>query len=504
MPGPLQIYRVLGSVAFLNSGKILQPLLAKSQCWCVDGVSKFVLRIRPNAYYRIELPCETPADEQRVEEIKKALKTILHYETTPCPFKRGFTVDLPELPETQKIPWKPKVPLRADKEDVADQDQDRMTPLRSLKREGRVDAYPEDIGVFNDPPTKPQSSVKAQKDRIDAECASTAGRDKGTIESDNTSQGSIPQGDGLVDEPPAFKTPKRPKPLRTGRTVTAPPQLSLRTSPPSTGAIGVSQMVSLDHKMANFSSSVESFHSFHSPISPLPPSPPSPDSSPEIWGQSKLEVEKSRRHKRDTSEATITGRKGELWDLTDASAGEDTEYHSPPDLPTTAKLIKEAVSEEIHQGSRETNASETKLRLRNTRKSRHRPSSPLPSSSNLYPPYSPRAHMSGHHLTTAILQRTCSLLLGPPVQLVALMLRIAAKISRGVFHGTAFGFDDEGQRIPCSWDFSDGSGDDEDERRPENTDDDEEDEDDYGISLGKTVSGKDVRTREIGGSWEID
>ena len=99
--------------------------------------------------------------------------------------------------------------------------------------------------------------------------------------------------------------------------------------------------------------------------------------------------------------------------------------------------------------------------------------------------------MSGHHLTTAILQRTCSLLLGPPVQLVALMLRIAAKIAKGAFRGSSYGFGEGGQKIPCSWDFSDSS------------DDNDEEEDDYGVPLSRPAS-SNQRAKDAAGSWEID
>lgn len=93
-------------------------------------------------------------------------------------------------------------------------------------------------------------------------------------------------------------------------------------------------------------------------------------------------------------------------------------------------------------------------------------------------------------MTTAILQKTCSLLLGPPIQLVALMLRIAAKIARGASRGNSFGFGDGGQKIPCSWDFSDTS----DEA------DEGWEEDDYGVSLRNNLSSKEARAGEMGQS----
>ncbi|KAL8869484.1 MAG: hypothetical protein Q9174_004240 [Haloplaca sp. 1 TL-2023] len=112
--GSISIHKVL-EVAFLSSGnRFAKPILSKSQCWCVDGESKFVLPVGPNTYYRIELPSTTEEDRVKIEEFKGTLCKILQYETTPCPFKRGFTVDLPERPDTpvRKKPWKPRAPLQ--------------------------------------------------------------------------------------------------------------------------------------------------------------------------------------------------------------------------------------------------------------------------------------------------------------------------------------------------------------------------------------------------------
>ncbi|EAQ92154.1 hypothetical protein CHGG_00389 [Chaetomium globosum CBS 148.51] len=55
--GPFRIYRAPGSVAFLSCGSALQPILPKSQVWCVDEESsKFILQIRRPQYWRIEVP----------------------------------------------------------------------------------------------------------------------------------------------------------------------------------------------------------------------------------------------------------------------------------------------------------------------------------------------------------------------------------------------------------------------------------------------------------------
>ncbi|KAJ5469650.1 hypothetical protein N7539_009268 [Penicillium diatomitis] len=99
-----------GLTVFLKCGNVVRAILRNSQCWCVDGVSKFVLRIRPLTYYRIELPYETTEDKASVEELKAALPNVLRYEVTPCPFKRAFSVELPEeaVAPRRKRAWKPK------------------------------------------------------------------------------------------------------------------------------------------------------------------------------------------------------------------------------------------------------------------------------------------------------------------------------------------------------------------------------------------------------------
>lgn len=107
---PLRLERVHGLTAFLKCGNVVHAILKNSQCWCVDGVSKFVLRIRPLTYYRIEIPHETEEDKGLVGDLKAVLPTVLRYEVTPCPFKRAFTVELPEdaMAPRRKRAWRPK------------------------------------------------------------------------------------------------------------------------------------------------------------------------------------------------------------------------------------------------------------------------------------------------------------------------------------------------------------------------------------------------------------
>jgi len=106
--GLMVIEKVRGSTNFLKSGDVMHALMRNSQCWCVDGESKFVLRVRKFQYYRIELPSGTEGDEKKVEELKTCLQKILRFERTPCPFVRAFHVDLPDdaIAPRRKGPWR--------------------------------------------------------------------------------------------------------------------------------------------------------------------------------------------------------------------------------------------------------------------------------------------------------------------------------------------------------------------------------------------------------------
>lgn len=107
---PLRLENIHGLTVFLKCGSVVQAILKNSQCWCVDGESTFVLRIRPLTYYRIEIPNHTETDQEYVEDLRRVLPTVLRYEITPCPFRRGFTVEIPEeakVPKRKKA-WRPK------------------------------------------------------------------------------------------------------------------------------------------------------------------------------------------------------------------------------------------------------------------------------------------------------------------------------------------------------------------------------------------------------------
>lgn len=152
--GPMVIEKVRGSTYFLKSSdqKVMHAIMRNSQCWCVDGESKFVLRIGKFRYYRIELPCESEEDKRKVEDLKQAWPKVLRFERTPCPFKRAFHVDLPDdaITPRRKGTWKRKqlphpttpntdpLPLRRSKTTRAWslQGEESTTPLQRYGRRG--------------------------------------------------------------------------------------------------------------------------------------------------------------------------------------------------------------------------------------------------------------------------------------------------------------------------------------------------------------------------------
>lgn len=462
----------------------------------MDGESKFVMSVVHNNFYRIELPNTSPAEKQKVEEFKVVLTKLLQYEVTPCPFKRGFTVDLPEPPKipSRKRPWKPR---------------QRPQPSTSETQKAQVEEYDDTDSVTQAQEIRDGSSNEnnmaasdpQRLNRVDGYALSSSDMssaegsvvDSGGEATDYVASTVKKLNAAEYEDSDIFKTPIRPKTMKTGRTITAPPQLSLRTSPPSNATTDNPLSTNKGNEPSSLSSSMDSFHSFHSPISPLPPSPPysNPASPTPNREDDKINLRRTRNHKRDLSELTVTAEFPAVWSTPDFETDEN--LRTSPILPVTPTLISDAASQSEDTWSEAITPSPC-TELRNRRPARRRQTvSPLPSPGNIH---TPRSRLSGHHLTTAILQKTCSLLLGPPVQLVALMLNIASKIAHGAYCGVAFGYADSGQKIPCSWDFSDVD---------DESDGEGWEEDDFGVSLNNLTNSRNVRAKEMSsGSWEID
>ncbi|MCJ1287673.1 hypothetical protein MMC26_007025 [Xylographa opegraphella] len=461
------------NAAFLNfnSGRLVHPILPKTQCWCVDGETKFAIKIRENHYYRIELPNTSPEDQRTADELKEVFSKVLQYERTACPFKRGFTVDLPESPKTptQYRPWTPRT---------------RPSPRTEILSNDKSDQSEADK------PTGVVGLGNISEENTDDE------EDRAVLEKAILKMADSKDLDDAFD---TVNTPTRPKGLNGSRSVTAPPQLILKTIPPSSTTDLLSRTASQDSDTASVASSVESFYSlrsFHSPVSPLPPSPPysNPPSPPQrIDFDLGIDVARSRQHKRDVSELTVTAESFGFSDASSTPTWPQTDGPSTPLDPVTPGLTNDGASQSDELWPEvATPSPRTALRRR------RRALSPLPPPGNLY---FPKARLSGQHLTAAILRKTCALLLGPPIQLVALMLNLAQRIARGAFYTSSVTIGERGQVVPGTWAQSDA----------ENEHDQVWAVDDYGISLrellprtSRSRNAEESKDRDGSGSWEID
>ncbi|KAK3320014.1 inheritance of peroxisomes protein 1-domain-containing protein [Cercophora scortea] len=230
--GHFRIYRAPGSVAFLSCGSALQPILPKSQAWCVDEASsKFILQIRRPQYWRIEVPVISPEDVQRAQLLRDVFDKILQFEKTECPFRRSFTVELPEPPLTpvKKRPWTPAPNSLASLP---------PTPVTPVEVARLYRSAPKEFisGLDTQEPLS-----DSEKSSVDTARGSESNADEQSVSStDDDFERTAPSpNDQDGPQSPKDKTnPRLPKPLRQGgflasRCVTAPPQLTLVASPPS-------------------------------------------------------------------------------------------------------------------------------------------------------------------------------------------------------------------------------------------------------------------------------
>ncbi|CAD6456026.1 d4726b46-cdc1-450c-a04c-87b0834723b3 [Sclerotinia trifoliorum] len=553
--GTLRIYRAPESVAFLNCQKALKPILPRSQCWFIsdDGSSKFVLQVRKlQEYWRIEIRNTTPEEIKQVEEFKRTLAQVLLYEKTPCPFQRTFSIDLPivpQIPAMQK-PWRPvqrsssRIPLpRGDLYPIASKSSSltRSSPKLSCTR--TRSSSPLEAPALHQSascPTKTcTSDLQTQEETPEASSARstnlsvqfpTCPPQNHPAESHQTehdccpSESVIPaqphlefdEGDDTDATDDTNVTPRNPvlssypqSPLGSrsrsqalqhcSRSITAPPVLSLITSPPSKRRTRspVRKIVVGDPE-SELSSSVESFHStqsWHSPLD-VPPSPPlSSPSSPSTfpYPHDNIILPKKVHPTRTISQLNVTPEVHGVWQTSSLINASPRSLSPAPRTPT---LISDG-------GKSEDEASEIITppppKLRNcgitNSDSSIRTLSPLPSAVNLFsPPPGSRRLQTARHLPTAIIQKTCEILLSPPSHLLHIMMNIASKIAAGEWRGVLLG---EGEAV--HWDFT------EDEYHGETWT-----EDDFGFRLTPTPSRRRVsssgpkNSTASGESWELD
>ncbi|RJE18037.1 hypothetical protein PHISCL_09631 [Aspergillus sclerotialis] len=402
--GPLRLEK--GLTVFLKCGSVVHAILKNSQCWCVDGASTFVLRIRPLTYYRIEIPNETEEDKSYVAELKSALPKILRYEVTPCPFKRGFTVEIPEeakVPRRKKA-WQPRIGRESAPSCLFD--------------------VPETTTINSEGPDS--SSAGEETDGNTTDASALASKDGG-----GTPLETIRDNDES-SEPESI--PISSETVIPRRSVTEPQQsfhsllARFETSPEP----------HVDD--ASYSSSVDSFHSAR-PSSLLPPSsshsnstaPTSVACTEHIQSDTQSCESPQSTSAKDIDSPTLE--KPELPDLhTESNSSNATPYESAKQTPTSSLTpppdtkisTTKPTSTPTSSGD---NLSDMSAEFRRrTKATKERDISPMPPASILCqsnPDYQETFD------SLSIIQKTCTLVLVPPIQLLLILIHIAARIVIG-------------------------------------------------------------------------
>lgn len=424
----------------------------------------------------MELPFETNDDKAKIEQFKLVLGQVLQYEKTQCPFTRSFEVDLPERPKTPPRKRPTRKPTQKAKKWTFDktwmpEDGPRpSTPVLEGSDSGNTSAYEDD--------------------------------DRSSIHTD-TSDLPVPETPGTVFEntpPPKavrrLSVAERAQLFDSPRSVTAPIVTWRDRSASTASSMGCIPEMSKEEATeierharpavltrksstdaASLLSSADSFYSLNT--ARRSPSPPFVDAEAEIprpWADSLPQPDDARgrsRHRRDISELTVRATSADGVNKTAVMTPVVTLMSittplidvRPSSAPHTPLLVSDSDEDGLGLPSLDVPIPPETIRMRKlTGASPRRAFSPMPQPQNLT---FPTKQKPDQKLTTALVRKTCEIVLGPPQHLVSLMLRIAASISNG------FGFATYRVRrtatIPGSWESS--------------GDEDEWEEDDFGIPL---------------------
>ncbi|PLB45779.1 hypothetical protein P170DRAFT_439502 [Aspergillus steynii IBT 23096] len=439
---PLRLENVHGLTVFLKCGSVVHAILKNSQCWCVDGVSTFVLRIRPLTYYRIELPNETDEDRELIVGMKDALPQVLRYEVTPCPFKRGFTVPIPEAakaPRRKKKAWSPK---------------------------GRRDSAPIYLGLAKEhSPVREEITVDYLSAGEETDGNTTDGSGFLTRGSNSTILETIPDDNEFLEgshppELPVESESRAPSPA---------PSLAPSLAPPVPESLDIPRRSvaetqrSFQTLLARFeenpetqvepdpalSSSVDSFHSIEHSLSPLPETESHLDSQPEIPVDESKQNDSRGCDEEKPSEDSIfqevdyaAETKLPTIVCRDCSSPDPKEpptasASKPEPRPSTAVDAKSSADNHdlASTTSSNPNLSSMSAEFRRRSKTSHdREVSPMPPASTLA-----LAHPPEKYDAASIIQKTCKLVLVPPIQLFVVLIHIAARIVIGPAVNSAMG-----------------------------------------------------------------
>ncbi|KAH7081678.1 inheritance of peroxisomes protein 1-domain-containing protein [Paraphoma chrysanthemicola] len=464
--GALRIYRVTASnVSFLNSGNFLHTIFPRSQCWCVDGQSVFVLRVRQDTYYRIELPYDTEEDREAISEFTSVLSQVLQYEKTQSPFSRGSNVELPDRPKTPPRKQPHRQPTQKAKKWVLDktwvpQNGARpSTPVFDGSDAGTTSSYEDDdrSSVFTD-----NSDAVTESPEV-ASTASSTTREK--VPPRPARRLSFAERVSMFQGPRSVTAP-----VITERNISAISMAripeSIPESPRTEDTQTEPQKPILERHVSEADSLASSADSFYS-VDSAPLASPSPEfvdaeldlSNPwaDMTPKQRNETRGRSTHRRQISELTVRASSAEIGD---APVTPTVPFHrtttptidvQPSSAPSTPPLVSDSDDDSEDISALDAVTPPDAIRMKRlTGASQRRAFSPMPQPKSLFVPRRPSF---GAQFTSALVRKTCELVLGPPAHLVSLMLRIAASISNGFGWSTARVRKEE--KIPCSWESDD-------------------------------------------------
>lgn len=541
-PGLLRLYRLKTSdhVCFLHSGDLLLSLLPRSQVWCIDGVSKFATRIHPHIY-RIELPVETDDDLLLLEDFKSVLSKVLYYERTPCPFKRGFAKDDAEdLPSPKvrrsrgeskkarkwelKRYWRPEgddeyVPDRPSSTSSADSVDNPSISDGTNGTTGPQDGQNSQQRALEPDQQEPINRVQGIRTRFNV--PGPAHLTTGRMVSADGAKASRPQGSSIVDassSTPAqaiFRTPQ----LRKVSDLASQFSAAATESPTSLTSSGsdspITPTAPSDRLLVAKRAMVEPEEHRTIAIIQQGDKPEYDQMRDLLAAQEELPLRKqdhnSTEHEPEESlrqdhdgfvPLSVIGRDSVPATVSIANTT-SSRPHTPPN-PTPPQPVQATA----HQPSPASGPSTPKAKLNvapltppTTRRRTASPRSAQRFRSDELPDYikndSPNLDKSSAQLAltlspTALVQKTCALLLGPPSGLVQIMVQIAARLHQAGASGAfrVLSYKSRGRALPGRWEDSD---EEDDEYSPWREVTAEDDEDDFGVSLGVETPARDRR-----------
>lgn len=444
----------------------------------------------------MELPHKTADDQEKVEVFKKVLGQVLHYEKTRCPFTRGFEVELPERPKTPPRRHLPKKPTEKAKKWTFD----KTWMLENGSRPGT--SVLEGSG--------PGTGSSCEEDDASSVCTD---RSEPVPDTPVTLVETTPPKPTIkAISSPRLSVSERAKMFQGMRSVTAPIVQDCHRVPLPSEVIpeeaeehskgdntASSTKPHMDRKESvdaqSIVSTVDSFYSFETSTQ-RSPSPPFLDAEAEPanpWaGELSVTDEEERgrsKHRRQTSEMTVRPTSEHATEQAPVTPTDMQPVATPTievqlsPAPSTPPLVSDSDDDSLGLPSLDLATPPDAIRMKRlTGASQKRAFSPMPQPQNLF---CPPANGSRNQFTSALIRKTAEIVLGPPAHLVSLMLRIAAKISDGVFSFNTYRVRNNAETIPGSW----------------LSDDEEEDwveEDDFGIPL-RNLNDSTSRRRTFAG-----